>query len=293
MYNSNINLNLYKTFLVVAKSKSLSDASNKMNIEKTSVSKNIKQLEDTLGVKLFYRENKGMRLTAEGEELYEFVDKGLSFLETGEKIVNEKDDLSSSTIVIGSLSHLSAFYIMDCIANVKKDFPKLKVELITGSTVNNLIELLENHKIDFAIDSTIINNENKDIHIKKLKTIDNIFISKNPIEIDNIKQLEEFEYILGAEYSNTTKELINIFKSKNIEMKRLLTVDITELRVNAVKKGLGISYVMRDAVNEEIANKEIYEVKVPFELPKSTIHLMYLKGYLSKADRKFIKDYLK
>ena len=59
MYNTNINLNLYKTFLVVAKSKSLSDASNKLNIEKPSLSRSIKQLEDTLGVKLFYRDNKG------------------------------------------------------------------------------------------------------------------------------------------------------------------------------------------------------------------------------------------
>lgn len=293
MYDSNVNLNLYKTFLIVAKSKSLADASNKMNIEKTSISKNIKQLEDTLGVKLFYRENRGMQLTEKGKELYEFIDKGLGFLETGEKIVNEKEDLSSSKIVIGSLSHLSAFYIMDCIAKVKRDYPKLKIELITGSTVNNLIELLENHKIDFVIDSTIINSENKDIYVKELKTIDNIFVNRSPIEIKDIKQLEEFEYILGAEYSNITKELMNIFKSKNIEMKRLLTIDTTELRVNAVKKGLGISYVMKDAVMEDLENKEIYEIKVPFELPKSTIHLMYLKGHLSKADKKFIKEYLK
>ena len=53
MYDSNVNLNLYKTFLIVAKSKSLADASNKMNIEKTTISKNIKQQEDTLGVKIF------------------------------------------------------------------------------------------------------------------------------------------------------------------------------------------------------------------------------------------------
>ena len=293
MYNSNINLNLYKTFLVVAKSKSLSDASNKMNMEKTAISKNIKQLEDTLGVKLFYRDNKGMQLTSEGEELLEYVDKGLSFLETGEKIVNEKDDLSNSKIVIGSLSHLSAFYVMDCIRKIKNDYPKLKIELITGSTVNNLIELLENHKIDFAIDSTKINDNIQDFCIKELKTIDNIFISKNYIDIQDVKELENFEYILGAEYSNTTKELINIFKNNNLEMKRLLTIDTTELRVNAVKQGLGISYVMKDAIISELENKEIYEVEVPFELPKSTIHLMYLKDHLSKADKIFIKNYLK
>ena len=53
MYNSNINLNLYKTFLALAESKSLSEASNKMNMEKTSISKNIKQLEDTKAEKIY------------------------------------------------------------------------------------------------------------------------------------------------------------------------------------------------------------------------------------------------
>ena len=76
-------------------------------------------------------------------------------------------------------------------------------------------------------------------------------------------------------------------------MQRLLTIDTTELRIEAVKKGLGISYVMKDIVKEELKNEEIYEVKVPFELPKSKIHLIYLKGHLSKADNKFIKSYLK
>ena len=293
MYNSNVNLNLYKIFLAVAKSKGISEASKKLDMDKPNISKNIKQLEDTLGFKLFYREKKGMKLTPKGQELYEYVDKGLDFFEIGEKIVNEKDDLSSSKIIIGSLSHLSVFYVMDCIKRIKADYPKLKIELITGSTVNNLIDLLENHRIDFAIDSSKVNSENKEIQVKELKTLDNIFVSNEYIEIKDIKQLEDYEYILGAEYSNTTKSLINIFYEKNIEMKRTLNIDTTELRVNAVKKGLGITYVMKEIVKEDLENNELYEVKVPFELPKSKMHLIYLKGHLSKADRIFVRDYLK
>lgn len=293
MYNSNINLNLYKTFLVVAKSKSLSDASNKMNMEKPSISRNIKQLEDTLGIKLFYRNTNGMKLTAEGEELFEFVDKSFSLLETGEKIVHEKNDLSTGDIVIGSLSHISAFYVMDCVEKAKKDFPNLKIEIITGATGNNLISLLENHKIDFAIDSTVLEIANKDIQVQELKKIDNIFISKNPIEITDLKQLEEYEYILGSEYSTTVKELTSVLKNENVTLNQTLKIDITELKINAVKRGLGIGYVMKDSVKKELENKEVYEVKVPIELPKSKINLINLKGHLTKADKKFIKEYLK
>lgn len=293
MYNTNINLNLYKTFLVVAKSKSLSDASNKLNIEKPSLSRNIKQLEDTLGIKLFYRDSKGMKLTAEGEELYEFVDKSLSLLETGEKIVQEKNDLSTGEITIGSLSHLSAFYVMDCIEKAKKDYPNLKIELVTGATGRNLIDLLENHKIDFAIDSTNLDIANKDIQLQELKVIDNIFISKEPLEITDIKQLENFEYILGAEYTATTKELMDTLKKVDVKIKQSVKIDITELRINAVKRGLGIGYVMKDAVEKELENQEVYEVKIPIELPKTKVHLINLKGHLSKADKNFIKEYLK
>ena len=50
-YNSNVNLNLYRTFLAVANSKSLSEAADKMLIDKAAVSKNIKQLEDMIGVR--------------------------------------------------------------------------------------------------------------------------------------------------------------------------------------------------------------------------------------------------
>lgn len=294
MYNSNVNVNLYKTFLVVANSKSLSDAAEKMLMDRTAISKNIKQLESTLGVKLFFRDKiKGMWLTDEGKELYDYVDKSLSLLEAGEKVVIEKDDLSTSRIVIGSLSHLSAFYVMDCIAKIKKDYSKLQVELITGSTVNSLLDLLESHKIDFAIDSTIIKDKKDDICIRELKIIENIFISKKPIKIKDIKELSNYEYIFGAEYSNTTREIEDILKKNGIDIKKTIAIDTTELRVEAVEKGLGLSYVMKDAVIDKLRKKEIYEVKVPFKLPKSKIHLIYLKGHLSKADNKFIKEYLK
>ena len=44
---------------------------------------------------------------------------------------------------------------------------------------------------------------------------------------------------------------------------------------------------------EALKNKEVYEVKIPIKLPVSKINLIYLKEQLNKADKQFIKDYLK
>lgn len=288
-----INLNHYRTFWVVAQSKSYADASNKLNVTKTAIAKNIQQLEDQLNTKLFYRESRGVKLTADGETFYKFVDKGFSEIEAGEKLIAQKNNIETGEIIIGALSHIADFLLIDKIQEVKSKYPELKVKLTTGATGKNLIELLEDHKIDFAVDSTSMNIKNKDIVKEELMEVENIFVSKKPTKIEDIKELTNFKLVLGGEYTHTTQELINTLKEHGVSIKPSVEIDITELRISAAKKGIGISYVMKESVKEALKNKEVYEVKMPIKLPLSKINLIYLKEQLNKADKQFIKEYLK
>ena len=131
------------------------------------------------------------------------------------------------------------------------------------------------------------------IMVEELKEVKNIFISNKPINIKDLKELEKQNYILNFEYSSTIKRLKNTLKQHNIEIEANMQYDITELRINAVKRGLGIGYVMKEAVKNELEKKELYEVKLPIELPISKINLIYIKQQLTQADKKFIKNYLK
>lgn len=288
-----INLNHYRTFWIVAQSKSYADASNKLNVTKTAIAKNIQQLEDQLNTKLFYRESRGVKLTADGETFYKFVDKGFSEIDAGEKLIAQKNNIETGEIIIGALSHIADFLLIDKIQEVKSKYPELKVKLTTGATGKNLIELLEDHKIDFAVDSTSMNIKNKDIVKEELMEVENIFVSKKPTKIDDIKELTNFKLVLGGEYTHTTQELINTLKEHGVSIKPSVEMDITELRISAAKRGIGISYVMKESVKEALKNKEVYEVKIPIKLPVSKINLIYLKEQLNKADKQFIKDYLK
>lgn len=288
-----INLNHYRTFWIVAQSKSYADASNKLNVTKTAIAKNIQQLEDQLNIKLFYRESRGVKLTADGETFYKFVDRGFSEIEAGEKLIAQKNNIETGEIIIGALSHIADFLLIDKIQEVKSKYPELKVKLTTGATGKNLIELLEDHKIDFAVDSTSMNIKNKDIVKEELMEVENIFVSKKPTKINDIKEITNFKLVLGGEYTHTTQELINTLKEHGVSIKPNVEMDITELRISAAKKGIGISYVMKESVKEALKNKEVYEVKMPIKLPVSKINLIYLKEQLNKADKQFIKDYLK
>lgn len=288
---SNVNLNLYRIFCKVAESKSYSEAAEKLNLTVSNVSTQISNLESQLDLKLFNRETKGVTLTEEGQELYEIVNKSISSFDFAEKLAKDKNNIDKGIVKIGCPSHYTNYYLMDKIEKAKEEHPNLEVIVLCELDKTKMINMLKDHEIDFIISD--INFESENIVIKEIKTMQNIFVSKTPITITNIKELEQLNCILNFESSKTTKELKELLKQYDVNLTSTFACDATENRVEAVKRNFGIGYVIKDSVNEELNNKELYEVKLPIELPKVKLNLIYIKDEISKVGKEFIKEYLK
>lgn len=289
---SNINYNLYKIFCTVANSKSYTEASEKLGFTPANISMQIKNLEKQLDVKLFNRENDGVKLTEEGKQLYELINKSISSFDFAEKVIKGQNDLANGTINIGCQSHLTNYYLMEYIKKAKDDYPNLNVGLTCGAVSNEMFEMLKNHKLHFVI-TDVIPTETEEFVIEELKKVNNIFVAKEPLKIENVKELEDLRYILNFDYTITTKNLMKVLKEYNVKIKPNMKCDTTEIRVEAVKNGLGIAYVMKEAVKKQLENGELYEVEVPIKLPELSINLVYKKDMLTQVDKKFIKKYLK
>lgn len=130
---------------------------------------------------------------------------------------------------------------MSAIEKAKKDYPNLEIELVSVAGPNEMLTLLKEHKINFII-TDIISVDEDEIEIKKLKTINNIFVSKTPLKIENIKELEDLKYILNFDYTNSSKVLKKLLREYDVEIKSDFKCDITELRVDAAKRNMGILY---------------------------------------------------
>ena len=148
---SDMNFNLYKVFCVVAATESFSKASDILCLTESTISSHIKKLENYLDVKLFYRENKGTTLTKEGKKLYDKIRDSIEEIEFAEKELKENTDISKAKMIIGCPSHIAISFLSKCITEIKKDYPNLKIDIIGETGYENLIELLEKHKVDFAI----------------------------------------------------------------------------------------------------------------------------------------------
>lgn len=289
---SDTNLNLYKIFCVVAESKNYKEASDKLYLTESTISSHITNLEKKLDIILFYRERDGLVLTEAGKELYDSMHNKIKDLEFAENAIIQNYDISKAKISIGCPSHISIFYLSKYITKVRNDYPNLKIDIVSVADYNGLLQLLQRHIVDFVIIDTVPDNINNELIIKTLKKINNIFISNELIEIKDIKEMEQYKYILNYKESISTKRLFEVLKENNVEIEADIQSDNTEMRIEEVRQGQGIGYVMKEAVEDALNKGELYEIKLPIKLPEVNINLIYIEKYLTKIDKIFIKKYL-
>lgn len=290
---SDTNLNLYKIFCTVAETRNYAEASERLFVTESTISSHIKNLENQLDTTLFYRERDGLKLTERGKELYNSINEKIKDIDFSVESFIQDNDISKAKITIGCPSHISNFYLARCIAEAKKEYPNLRVDVIGASDYSGLIDRLQKHLLDFVIMDVIPPEAKNEIKVKELKKIHNTFVYNQPLKIDNLKELENYNFILNYENSVSTKELFETLKQHKVSIKANLQADITEMRIEEAKEGLGIGYVMKEAIEEAVKNKELYEVELPINLPSMKINLVYMEKYLTKIDKIFIKKYLK
>lgn len=297
MFKSNINLNNYKIFYEVAASESISDASKKLYLTQSAISKSIKKLESDLNTKLFYRSNKGIKLTEKGKELLFYVEKAFNNLITAERNMIESETLNRGKLSIGVPSQIGSFYIFKEVSIFHKMYPNIEITIISKTTTQ-LLKLLETHEIDFIIDSSPINTTINDIVIKPLKDINNCFVinKKSNINYNNInslKDLSNYPLVLPIKGTNNRIELDRLFMKDNIELSNVINIHTSEMIISAIKEDLGIGYILYDVVKDNIEKNEFEIINIKEKLPKTKINLVYIEKYLTKTPKYFIENILK
>ena len=288
---NNINLNSLKIFLEVANSNSFLEASNKLFISQPAISKSMSKLEEDLNVTLFFRANKGISLTPSGEILYNYLKEASDLLFTCERALNAINDVEESNIVIGVQSHIVRNYLMDKIDHFKLKHNKIKIELIDMST-NQMLEALENRKLDFIVDSSPIETIYNNITITPVKTLNTCFIAStnNKDKINTLKELEKEDIILPISRSSLRKNINKVFDENGLDVHIALEFGTEELIIDSVRRNLGIGYVVSDAIDYLVDANILKRVEIDYDLPKMEINIVKIDNNLTEAASLFISE---
>lgn len=288
----NINLNLYKVFYDVAKYGSFSKAAEFTYTTQSAISKSIKKLEDDLETQLFYRKPHGVELTEKGKQLLFYIEKSYGNLLIAERIMLEEKNLERGKLTIGLPTYISSFFFIDKIAAFHNKYPNIEISLINGSHAY-LLELLDKHQIDFMVYSDI-NISDNDLDVLELYTVHYSFVCRKEDynkykNIKTIKDLENVELVLPIPTTNNRKYIDEIFIKHNVIPKKIMNIHTSEGILTAVKKGLGIGYVIEDIYKD---NDNYKKLNIKEKLREETINIIYNKIFLTEAPKRFIKEFI-
>lgn len=138
-----------KDFVILAKHANFLTASDELYISQSSLSKHIQALEKELGVQLFNRSTRDVRLSSYGQMYLPYAQKMVNNYEKSLMKLNQVKDNSQQTITIGSVPIMASYGITRAIMTFRKKFPRSKVHVVEGDT-QPLITLLDHEECDVA-----------------------------------------------------------------------------------------------------------------------------------------------
>lgn len=291
-----INLELYRIFYAVAQMKNITKAGEILNISQPAVTKHIKNLEDQLGSPLFIRTKKGVVLNEYGEKIFLKIKRALILLDEAEKEISEHKGTDKGTIRVGISTSLTRKYLLKHIEKFHKLYPNIVININTDPA-NALIKQLKNGIIDLII-CKLPNTHDLELDYTKLGETKYIFAcSKNYSSLLNrkvkVNELITHPILLQKEPSNSRESADKYFKSNNIKVEPKMNIGSSNLLIDFIGIGYGVGYVTKLYAEEELKNKEIFEINIEPETENIEYGLIVLKNNIMPSYcNKFI-EYLK
>lgn len=137
-------------FLETAREGNMSRAAERLHISQPTMSKQLKELDEELGTKLFNRSNYSIRLTEAGMLLRERAEDILTLVDKTASEFQSLEDVASGDIYVGSAESESIRYFADVMKDLQKEYPKIRCNIYSGN-MEDVCERLDKGLLDFAI----------------------------------------------------------------------------------------------------------------------------------------------
>ena len=305
MFFTNVKVELYKTFIAAYEAQNATRAAERLFIGQTGVSRNIKELEKQLNVKLFNSHSKGMKPTEPADHLYKYIKSAFVEINNGENMLKAFNAVKTGHLRIGCHSYIAHHILLDYICEFKKEHPLINIKIIGHTSQSIMMDKLERHDIEFIIDAVADTKGTGNLAVRSLVQLDNTFYTSKNFYNDNKlseiltkETLSKLPLILYDRKHHTMQSLnkkIDIFEANVHE------VTTSELMYGLIKKDTGVGYALTKFLDNISSSDEIIRLKIKgVELPKNNIAVITNKKDKNPIINSFIdglnkycNDYLK
>ena len=286
-------IRVLRYFLAVVREEGINRAAEALHITQPTLSRQLSQLEEEVGVKLFHRGAKKITLTNEGILLRRRAEEILSLVDRTQRELTWQDELVEGRIVIGG-GELAAMQVLsEIIERFREKYPLVTFDIFTGNA-DLVKEQMEKGLIDIGVLLEPVDIEKFEfIRLQGKERWVVLMRPDDPLaekEAVNAKDLENMPLILPRR-TNEQNELSNWLGDFFQEQQVLFTSNLTTNSAIIVQRGLAYSLVIEGAIPFWDKEKIAYRPLSP-ELTANSVLAWKRQQPFSLAATKFI-EYMK
>lgn len=274
-----VKLELFRVFKAVCEKNSISDAADELFISQSAVSQSIKQLEQGLNTILFTRSKKGVRLTAEGTLLYEYVSSAIDLIKAGETKLELMKQLEFGELKIAASDTISNYLLLPKLEQFSHLHPKIKLRIINRTT-DESISLVKSAAVDLAFINMPVNDN--EVDITHFMDINDIFVAaKHSALIGQtltLEQLANEPLILLEKKSVSRRYVEQWFESHNVKISPEIELGSHDLLLEFARINLGISCVIKEFSQNHLKKGELVSLSLTETPRPRSIGIATLKG---------------
>ena len=281
-----------QVFLSVAKHLNYTRAGEEINLSQPSVSVRMHQLEGDLGTQLFEQLGKKIALTEAGKLLVTYAGRVIAAMDDARNAIDELQGLERGALRIGASTTPGMYLIPRTIANFKRRYPKIELQLTVKDT-RQIEEGVIRNEFDFGFVGGHLAGDEVDV----VPWITDTIILIAPLghrlgrkRIVKPQDLANEQVILREQGSATRAVVAAHLRRCRIEAEAVMEMANPESVKKAVQNGLGIAFISAVAVESELKAKTLLAVKVQGLQIRRELKIVYRKDkHLSAAARAFVE----
>ncbi|WP_169333031.1 LysR family transcriptional regulator [Afipia felis] len=263
-----MNIRQLETFFWSAKLGSFVAASERLRATQSTVSMRIQELERVLGVALFERNQRSLRLTAKGRALLPLAEQYIQ-LETEIRTTIAAPENISGVLRIGVVEVISMTWLSRLIKAMREAYPKVSIEMDDGLTLT-LIDQLRSGSLDLVLApgrpvESIFRSKHLGVLDFCWMASPSLSLPTNPI---TPRDILAWPIITLSQQSYHHRSIDEWFQSQEIAFKRFDTFKSLNVAASLATAGMGITLLPERCYSKQLEKGTLRIVKTQPPMPR-------------------------
>lgn len=291
-----MNFNHLLIFHKVAEKRHFTHAAEELFISQPAVSKQIHELEKTLGQPLFTHMGRSIYLTEAGQLLYDYASRIFALSNEAEAALEEMHDLERGRLAIGASTTIGTYLLPELLGRYRMQYPHIQLSLDV-TNADEVQERLLTHRIEIGLVEGMVSNTDFVKQVWRQDELVLIASPQHPLVRDNeqvsLQHLldENIPFIRREQGSGTREVLEEAIAARGLSpLQTSMELGSTEAIKRAVAAGLGVSFVSEHTIGLELAAGQLRRVPLTdFKLTRPLSIVFPRQRRLSRAAQVFLQ----